>query len=92
LISISIGPPSPPAEFFLTYDQTFAVKNSSPLSCLPIWDAKTIEAVGLDVDDISSGGQTQSQNKHVSITLMTCVLGTSDPVTYSDSQGQPEWE
>jgi hypothetical protein len=36
--------------------------------------------------------QTHSQKQHASVSLMTRVLETCDPVTYSDAQGQPEWE
>jgi hypothetical protein len=64
------------------------VKNSSPLSSLPRWDAKTIEAVGPDVSDISSRQQTQSQKQHVNFELMTHVFETFDLVTYSDAQGK----
>jgi hypothetical protein len=35
---------------------------------------------------------TQSQKQHANIALMTCVLETSNPVTFLDVEGQPKWE
>jgi hypothetical protein len=50
--SVSTGPPTAEP---LTSDQPTEVNHSSPISCLPRWDAKTIEAVGADVGDASCG-------------------------------------
>ena len=38
----------------------FEGNGTSPTPCLPQWDVKTIEVVGPDVGDISTGQQTQS--------------------------------
>jgi hypothetical protein len=54
LISISIGLPSPSTKLVLTFDRPDAMNNISPISCLPRWDAKTIEDARHDVGDVSS--------------------------------------
>jgi hypothetical protein len=41
-----------------TSDQTDKVKQRSLVSCLPKLDSKTIEVVGADAGDASSGRQT----------------------------------
>jgi hypothetical protein len=68
------------------------VNISSPSPCLPWWDAKTIEVVGPDVGDVSSGHQTGVRSNKPSVSLMTHVLETCDHVSYADVQGKPEWE
>jgi hypothetical protein len=50
--SVSTGPPT---EDPLTSDRPTEVNHSSPISCLPRWDTKTIEVVGADVGDASYG-------------------------------------
>jgi hypothetical protein len=50
--SVSTGPST---EDPLTSDRPAEVNHSSPISCLPRWVAKTIEVVGVDVGDASSG-------------------------------------
>jgi hypothetical protein len=59
------------------------MNKNSHVSCLPIWVSKTIEA---DASDVSLEQQTQSQKKHANIALMTHVLETFDPFSYSNAQ------
>jgi hypothetical protein len=100
MTSNSIGPsifvltgfPSSLTEIVHNSNRSSIVNNNSPISCLPRWASKRIEAIGPGVDDISSGGQNQSPKKHANVALVTRVLETFDHVTYSDAQGQPEWE
>jgi hypothetical protein len=54
-ISVLIGLSSPSAKIVPTFDRPSGVDISSHLSCLPIWDTKTLEYVVLDVNDVSSG-------------------------------------
>jgi hypothetical protein len=91
-ICILIGPQSTLTEIVPSSDQPSTISISSPFSFLPRWDAKMIEVIGHDVDDIYSGKQTRSQNQHDSVSLMTRVLETCDHVNYSDAQGKLEWE
>jgi hypothetical protein len=59
------------------------VNRGSPVSLLPRWAAKTIEYVGVDVEYASCGRQTRIQKKHAIVSLLTRVLETLDPITYS---------
>ena len=61
-------------------------KPNSPLSCLPWWDVKAIEAARLDVGNTSNGQQTYNHKHHGSVAPMKCVLETYDPNTYVDAQ------
>jgi hypothetical protein len=49
LIFVSNGLPALWTETSMTYDRPTAVNHNSPVSCLPKWVAKKIEAVGADV-------------------------------------------
>jgi hypothetical protein len=44
-----------------------------------------IEDFGRNVGDISLGQQTRSQKKHANVSLMTRVLETCDPISYSNA-------
>jgi hypothetical protein len=68
------------------------VNHNSPISCLSIWVAKTIEVVRADPGMFPPDDKLDSQKKHASVALMTCVLETFDHVSYSDLEGRPEWE
>jgi hypothetical protein len=76
----------------MTFDQPNEVNRGPPIYFLPRWAAKTIEVVGVDAADASCGSQTRSQKQHAIVALMTCVLETSDPITYSYIEGWLEWE
>jgi hypothetical protein len=86
-ISVLTGSPSMSTKITPTFDQPSAVNNSSLVSCLPRWDAKTIEVVGLMLVMSPLDDKIRSQKKHVSIVLMTHVLETFDPISYLDAQG-----
>jgi hypothetical protein len=67
------------------------MNKNSPLSSIPRWAGKTIEAVGPKDDDVSSGRLNFSHKQFANVSLMYFVLETSDPVTYSNAQGQRKW-
>jgi hypothetical protein len=58
-IYVSTRSSSPSTEIVPSSDRPSVVDINSPFSCLPRWDAKTIEVVGPDVGDVSSGRQTR---------------------------------
>ena len=53
--------------------------------CLPCQDIKIVETTSPDVGDISSSLQTQIHKKHSSVALMTWILDTCDPKSYTDA-------
>jgi hypothetical protein len=75
----------------MTSNRLVIMNHSSLVSCLPGWATKTIEAARDDVGDASSERQTSSQKQHVNIFLMTCILETCDPISYSYAKGKPKW-
>jgi hypothetical protein len=91
-IFVSTRLPRLSTENTLTYDWPTKMNPISHVSYIPRWAAKTIELVGVDASDVSSGWQTRSQKQHVSVALITLVLETSDHVSYSDVEERTEWE
>jgi hypothetical protein len=54
LIFFSTGLSTPLIKNFMNFYLLDIVNTISPISCLPNWDAKKIEAIGADPSDISS--------------------------------------
>lgn len=65
---------------------------TSPTPCLPRWAIKRIEAVGVDVGDISIGQRTCSHKQHASVALMAQILNTCDCESYVYAKGKPKLE
>ena len=61
------------------------VNYNTPMNCLPMWDAKTIESTRANVDDINVARRTRSQKYFGNVALMAHVLKTCNPNTYSNT-------
>jgi hypothetical protein len=60
--------------------------------CLPRWETKTMEVVGVDARDLNGSRNIRSQKQCGSVSLKACVLEACDPNTYAYAHGQLEWE
>jgi len=89
--SVLTGPPieKPPSDFWSTWwsELWFTCFLSTLMGCQNDWSHWSWCRRYLSCE-----WQTRSQKQHADVVLMTHVLETSDPVTYLDVEGWPEWE
>ena len=78
--------PSSPFSSSIPLESTEA-EETSVSSNLPLWARKTLESTSSEVGNPSDPRRTRSN-----FALMTKVLATDDPTSYTQAQGKPQWE